>query len=218
MKKILLVEDNINVNVFNTKMLEENGFEVKTAATLADARIKLSSYHPDLMVLDIGMPDGSGLEFLKQVRVYSDIPTLILTGFSDDKNTVSSFDAGCDDYLAKPYSFNVLLVRINRLLKSSQITKDIVVKRNLRFDFMSMQVFVMDKDLMLTPKDFALLSFMANNEGKELSAEEIFEKVWGQPISTDKRALVNAISRLRKKLANSGYTINSLYGKGYVFE
>ncbi len=217
MKKILLAEDNANVNIFNTKMLKEKGFEVISVLTLSAARNKLKNYKPDLIVLDVGMPDGSGFDFLKEVREYSDIPVLMLTGFSDDKNVVAGFNAGCDDYLSKPYSFEVLLARINRLLKSFE-KAEIIVKGKLKFNLLTMQAFILDEDLMLTPKDFSLLHFMAVNEDKELCAEEIFAKVWGQPLSADKKALINAVSRLRKKLVDSGYTINSVYGKGYIFE
>ncbi len=199
-------------------MLGEKGFDVICASTLAQARKKLKENEPDAMVLDIGMPDGSGLDFLKEIRGFSDIPTLVLTGFSDNENIVNGFNIGCDDYLAKPYSFDVLLARLNRLLKVSHNSKQFITKRNLRLNLLSMQAFVFDEDLMLTPKDFSLLHFMVNNEEIELSAQQIFSSVWGQPISEDKKALINAVSRLRKKLVRSGYAINSLYGKGYIFE
>ncbi len=211
-KTILLVEDNLQVTTFNTKLLEREGYNVISAPTLAIAKVKVETEHPDIIVLDIGMPDGSGLNFLRKLREYSSIPVLLLTGYSRDEDVVSGFRSGCDDYLAKPYSFDVLSVRILRLINAAQ--KVTIHKGNLEIDMLMGKAQVNGKNISLSPINFALLKLFAQHAESDLSPSFIYESVWGSPIVDDTRALANAISRLRKKLRGSNYTIVSVYGGG----
>ena len=215
--KILMVEDNKDIQIFNRKMLIEEGFIVIIAMTLAEAKEKLEEEIPDLIILDIGMPDGSGLDFLQTLRETSLIPVLMLTGFSRSQDVVQGFEMGCDDYLAKPYTFEVLLVRMKYLLKTANRVPEIVSRGSLTMNIFSKQAFINEVDLLLTPKDFALLQILTQNEGQELKFKDIYKKVWGQHSNNDTRALVNGVSRLRKKLVGSGYEIITVYAGGYVF-
>ena len=115
---ILLVEDNKKVQKFNKRMLERNNFTIETAFTLAEARDILTRQTPSVIILDVGMPDGNGLDFLREFRKTSQIPVLLLTGYRIDTGFVKSFTTDRDDYLAKPYEFEVLLGRIKRLLQN----------------------------------------------------------------------------------------------------
>ncbi len=217
-KRILLVEDNIKIQYFNRDMLEEEGFIVQTAMSLAAAKEAIAHEMPDLMVLDIGMPDGSGLEFLRGLRRESNLPVLMLSGYHRDADVVSGFDAGCDDYLAKPYSFEVLLARIKRLLRAAQQLPQSLQRGEIYLDLTAGRAYVSGVDCLLTPKDFALLRLLMQREGGEISTEEIYRVVWGRPTNDDTRALVVALSRLRKKLVGSGYGIVSVYGGGYILK
>ena len=217
-KLILLVEDSKKVQNFNSRMLERSGFIVETAMTLADARAFLSCQIPAAIILDIGMPDGSGLDFLREFRQSSKIPVLLLTGYSETADIVRGFKRGCDDYLTKPYTFEVLLVRLECLLEHAEKVPETLTRGLLTLHLTPRKASVDGEDLMLTPKDFAMLQFFVQNEDCLMGAEHIYEKIWGQPMGGDSQALQNAVSRLRKKLSGCGYTITVEYGSGYRFE
>ena len=119
-KLILLVENNKKVQKFNKRMLERDDFAVETAMTLADARSFLARQNPNAIILDISMPDGSGLDFLRELRQTSKIPVLLLSGYRMDSNFNIEAACDCDGYLAKPYEFGVLLDRLKLLLKKAK--------------------------------------------------------------------------------------------------
>jgi len=214
-KMILLIEDNLDVQNFNRLMLEEEGFYVETVMTLAEARSFLERRTPDIIILDIGMPDGSGLDFLCEFRQSSNIPVLLLTGFGDDIDVIKGYEHGCNDYLPKPYTFGVLLARIKSLLQSAEQIPDHITRGALFLDVMSGQAFINDHDLLLSQKEFALLLLLIQNEGKIISAEYIYKKVWGQNLAGDKNAVQVAVSRLRIKLEPSGLFISIKRNIGY---
>ena len=239
-KVILLVEDSKKVQTFNKRMLERSGFTVEAAMTLSDARTFLGHKKPAAIILDVGMPDGSGLDFLREIRSdrikqknldncensescimnyeLSKVPVLLLTGYSEPNDIVKGFKRGCDDYLTKPYTFEVLLVRLERLLEHAEQIPETITRGLLTLSITPRKAFVDGTDLILTPKDFAMLQFFVQHEDRLLSAEHIYEKIWGQSMGGDSQALHNAVSRLRKKLCGCGYTITVEYGSGYRFE
>ena len=220
-KRILLVEDNADVQSFNQFLLEKQGFTVLTAATLAAARGIVVQKMPDAIVLDIGMPDGSGLDFLRetrQTRETSNIPVLVLTGYGQDADVVRGFKSGCDDYLSKPYTFEVLLVRLTRMLQSADRIPERVSAGPLTIEVLSGQALLHGEDMLLTQKEFAMLLLFMQNENQIISAEFIFETVWKAPIARNTSAIQMAVSRLRRKVKPAGYCITSLRNKGYVFE
>ena len=219
MKKVILtVEDNLQVQHFNRQLLESHGFTVHCATTLAEAREMFASEQPNAIILDIGMPDGSGLDFLRELRRRSRVPVLMLTGYGGDDNIVLGFESGCNDYLPKPYTFEVLLVRLQRLLKSAEEIPQRLTCGSLSIDVMSGQAFLMNKDLVLTQREFSLLLLFAQNEGRVMSVDYIYENIWGQHGSDFIKALPNTVHRLRKKIAGSGYDIVMERGHGYCFE
>ena len=221
-KTLLLVEDDLEVQDFNTQLLEHEGFTVVTAATLTEARDKLENGNlPDAIILDIGMPDGSGLDFLQTLRKTSNIPVLMLTGYTTNEDIVQGFQSGCDDYLTKPYEFKVLLVRILRLLKSAGQLPDRIVAgsdSDIVIEVLHSKVSINGVDLLLAEKkEFALFVFFAQHENQVLTLEHLYEKIWGMPLNKNTTAVRNAIRRLRDKLDGSGYTIETSYGNGYFF-
>ena len=217
-KTLLLVEDDLEVQDFNTQLLEHEGFGVVTAATLTEARELLENGSlPDAIILDIGMPDGSGLNFLQTLRKTSKIPVLMLTGYTTNEDVVQGFQSGCDDYLTKPYDFNVLLMRILRLLTRAEQVPDKVAKGRLILYPMSNQAFVNDKDLLLAEKEFNLLLLFTQLENQVISVEYLYEKIWKLPMVDNSSAVRKTVSRLRDKLENSGCTINTERGGGYSF-
>jgi DNA-binding response OmpR family regulator len=130
---------------------------------------------------------------------------------------VAGFENGCNDYLAKPYTFPVLFLRAKELLNRAQINETIT-RGCLALEMTSMTAFSNGEDLLLQPKEFALLLFFVKHEGDIINTRYLYEQVWRQPMGIDTNAVKNAISRLRKKLVGSGYTITSKRGEGYSFE
>ena len=220
-KVILCVEDNINVQAFNKPQFEERGYTVKLAMTLAEAREVLMIETPGLVILDINMPDGNGFEFLRELRSsdlkYSDVPVLILTGYGKDEDIVTGFENGCNDYLAKPYTFPVLFLRVRELFSRVKHTETIT-KGNLQLNMTSMAAYLCGEDLLLQPKEFSLLALFIKHEGDTIKARHLYEQIWRQNMGVDTSPVKNAISRLRKKLVGSGYTITAKRGEGYYFE
>ena len=222
---ILCVEDNKKVQAFNKPQFEERGFAVRLAFTLAEAREAVKQETPGLIILDINMPDGSGLDFLRELRAPGSpclkVPVLMLTGYGKDTDIVAGFESGCNDYMAKPYTFPVLFMRAKELLsRAGQTAVSIITKGPLKLDLISNRAFIYGDDMLLKPKEFALLLCLVQNEGITMSAEHLYEKIWNAPIADDKRTLQSNISSLRKKVEakNSGYTIRAAYGRGYSFE
>lgn len=217
-KLILLVEDNKKVQYYNKRMLMDEGFIVESSLTLAATREFLARRTPDIIVLDIGMPDGNGIDFLREFRQTSKIPVLMLTGYSENKDIVLGFHTGCDDYLSKPYTFDILLVRLNRLLKSAEQVPEVVTRGLLTLKLTPREAYVNGKDLVLSQKEFALLLFFIQNENLIMSASYLYKNVWGSSMAGDDNAIKVTLSKLRKKISDSGYTITAEYGEGYRFE
>lgn len=214
---ILLVEDNEQILYGNERMMKRRGYEVMTALTLHEARKRMNEAEPDAIILDIMLPDGNGLDFMRSLRQQkSQIPVLLLTGLTTPKDIVRGLTEGGDDYLTKPYDFDVLQARVEALLRRSGRLPAILQKGALKLDVMAGQAFLGDTDLLLTQKDFALLLLFTQNENTVMSAEYLYAKVWKAPLSGDTQAVKSAVSRLRKKLTGSEYTISSIRGKGYV--
>jgi DNA-binding response OmpR family regulator len=225
-KTILLVEDNKKIMQNNKTALIYRGAKVETATTIAAARSLITEKLFDAAVFDIMLPDGSGFDLLRDVRAVSNLPILMLTAKSDSEDIIKGLTIGADDYLAKPYDLNVLAARIDALLRrtysaasSAQIIgidKNIAIG-SLRFDLISSQALYVDKDLLLTQKEFALLLLLAQNERKILSMEYLFEKVWKRQLGGDTIALRSQISNLKKKISavTGNILIESLRSEGY---
>ena len=212
MHNILLVEDNEVLQEVNKDFLEEvGGYNVRLAMNLDEARKSVIAHPPDLIVLDIMLPDGSGLDFLKELKAQNkDIPVLLLTAMSESSDEVRGIQEGGDDYIAKPYNNDVLLVRIVNLLrrvqrtdalvKSAERAVDIAEYGPLIVNHITQRVYLYGEDALLTPKEFALLAFFLKNIGKQFTAEKIYEAVWGQYANHSITTVRVRIKGLRDKL------------------
>ena len=216
--KLLLVEDNPRIQLANKDMLELLGYEVATAMNLAQARECLSAQMPDVVVLDIMLPDGSGLDFLQELRQTTALPVLMLTALGTNEDTVKGLSLGADDYLAKPYAYPVLAARVEALLRRAARVPEVIRKGRLCLDVTAGVATFDGADLLLSQKEFALLLIFAQNEERCISAQYLYEKVWKQPMAGDVNALKSALKRLRAKLEGSGYCIALSKGEGYQFE
>jgi DNA-binding response OmpR family regulator len=221
-KVILLVEDDANLNRLNRRALESDNYAVDAALNLAQARELLAKHTPDVILLDVKLPDGTGFNFCKEIREqgkYAAIPILFLTSVADQSGEMEGLEAGGTDYLRKPYSIELLRVRVANLLRlqESQLLRD-VTRGPLTLNIKTMMAYLHGKDMGLKPKEFTLLLAFVENEGHVMSAEYIYKTVWEAPMADDPGALKYQISSLRSKIKDSGYAINSIYGKGYCFE
>ena len=176
-KRILLVEDNEKIMQGNKRMLEWEGYTIDTAATLAEAHAMLAYKRPDLIVLDIMLPDGSGLDLMRQLRgsTNAGIPILLLTGLTAQEDILHGLRSGGDDYLTKPYDFKILLARIEALLRRSERVPERLTKGCLTLDVAAGAAFMDGKDLLLTKKEFALLLIFIQNPHRFIDGEYLYE-------------------------------------------
>jgi len=217
-KVILLIEDDENLLNSNRLLLESEGYYVLSAETLATAKKLMRKITPDAIVLDILLPDGYGLDFLKEIRQTMAVPVLLLTALDQSADIIKGLNAGGDDYLSKPFDTGVFLTRIKAMLRRAAHIPDVLQKGTLKISVTSGQAFINGKDMLLAQKEFNLLSLFAQHEGRTMTAEYLYEKVWGQPMGDNANAVKVMVSRLRKKLEGSGYTVTAEYGEGYRFE
>lgn len=219
-QRILLVEDNEKILHGNKRLLEWEGYNVDAVSTLREARTMIGGKRPDVIVLDIMLPDGNGLDFISELRksVRSSIPILLLTGLITQDDIVRGLKAGGDDYITKPYDFTEMLARIEALLRRAGWVPETLVRGRLTLDVAAGVAFLDGTDLLLTKKEFALLMIFVQNPDRFIGGEYLYEKVWKAPLMGDSQAIRKMICRLRDKLVNSGWCIRWSRGEGYCFE
>lgn len=218
MKTILLIEDNIDILNANCIMLELNGYSVLTALTLEQGEQQINTHIPDLIVLDIMLPDGSGIEFCQNLRQQGLMtPILYLSARNRNDDIVKGLRNGGDDYLTKPYDYDVLLAHIEALLRRTKAESH----RQLgpfTIDQQAHRVYRDGKDLMLKPREFLLLQFFADNIGIFFPPHVLYERLWVGDATEDVRTVYAHISSLRRKMALYGSTelqIEHRRGAGY---
>ncbi len=219
-KRILLVEDNEKIMYGNKQMFEWEGYQTDTAGTLHDAYTLIDGRRPDAIILDIMLPDGSGLDFMRKLREgeHSGIPVLLLTGLTTKEDVIRGLSAGGDDYLTKPYDFPELLARVEALLRRASRVPELITKGRLSLDVTADVAMADGVDILLTQKEFALLLLFTQNENRFITGEYLYEKVWKSPLLQNSNALKTTINRLRSKIIGSGYCIAWSRGEGYRFE
>lgn len=217
---VLLVEDNMDILEANRQALAHDGYTVWTAATLAEARERLLRDQPDVVVLDIMLPDGDGVSFLPELRGYCPAPVLFLTANDKKRDRLEGLLAGGNDYITKPYDIDELRVRVKNfisLVRSAESAATVFSVGTLRLDTVAQQAFLRGGDMGLTPKEFALLHLFVRNIDNVLSTEFLYEKAWGQTMYGDDYPVKKAVSRLRTKLEESEFIISTHRGAGYCF-
>jgi len=214
---ILLIEDDIDLLENNTEYLQRHGYRVLTSETLADAAAVLAHEHVDLILLDINLPDGSGLDFIVEIRETSDVPVIFLTCRTDRADMIGGLTSGGCDYITKPFDFGVMLARIEAQLRQARSAKTLT-RGSLMLDMVSGRAYLNGEDMQLTKKEFAVLRILVESGGKAFTKESLYETVWGQPMNNNDTALKTSISRLRKKLEADGFSITASRSEGYRFE
>ena len=217
---VLLVEDNEALNLSNSRALKLRGYQVVASLTLAAARECLRGLKPDVILLDVMLPDGNGLDFCQEIRKMTSAHILFLTAKAEHESILCGLKCGGDDYITKPFHPEELLARVDAVMRRRKMAGaagKMLVKGLLQLDIVAAQAFVEGENLSLTPKEFSLLLFFVQNEGEIVTAEQVYKTIWQAPLAKDKNALQTAVSKLRQKIEYAGFSIDSMRGRGYIF-
>jgi len=203
--KILVVEDEQEIRRFLRVSLLNHGYRFVESATGKEGVMQAASQQPDLIILDLGLPDTDGMEVIAQVRQWSQVPIIILSARGQEHEKVGALDAGADDYLTKPFSVGELLARIRVALRHAvQATSDsgeaVFVLDHLRVDFARRQVFVRDRELHLTPIEYRLLATLIKYAGKVVTHRQLLKEVWGPDSVFETHYLRVYMAQLRRKI------------------
>lgn len=219
MINILVVEDEKKVSAFIQQGLEEVGYHVETADSPGLAREKIKSKNFDLLILDVMLPEMSGMEFAKELRLKGHAGfILMLTALSTTKDKIQGLDSGADDYLAKPFEFEELLARVRALIRRKSDDKAQLRNGDLIMDLITRNVTRDGIRIELTTKEFSLLEFLMRNQEKVMDRTAIARQVWGADFDPDSNVIDVYINHLRKKI-DSPYPkkiLKTVVGQGYV--
>lgn len=219
--KILVVEDNTTVASFVRQGLEEEGYSVDVAYDGTDGSLKAASRDYELLILDIMLPEKSGLEIVREVRQEErEIPILLLTARDSTEDVVRGLDAGGDDYVTKPFSFDVLLARVRALLRRGGSSRtEILQYRDVTLNRLQHEATRKGEELGLTPKEFELLEFFLLHTEEVVRRTELLEKVWGFQFDPGSNVVDVHVSNLRQKLREPDPSplIHTVRGVGYRF-
>ena len=223
--KILIIEDEPDIRRNLEYNLGREGFKASSVGSLDEANEKLKSKKFDLILLDLMLPDGSGLDLCKKIKSNSETeatPVVILTAKDDEVDKVVGFELGADDYVTKPFSVRELILRVKAILKRSDTkTKEVVeVERqfgDLKIDVDSHEVHVDSKLIELTALEFRLLKELVDKRGRVQSRDQLLSEVWGYNAEVTTRTVDTHIKRVREKLGSMGKYVQTIRGVGYKF-
>lgn len=204
---ILVVEDDAPVRNLIANTLKTHDYKYITAYNGESAIMEASSHNPDIVLLDLGLPDMDGVEVIRRIRSWSNMPIIVISARSEDSDKIEALDSGADDYLTKPFSVEELLARVRvtqrRLAvmqSDAQNADSVFVNGKLRVDFAAGCAYVGERELHLTPIEYKLLCLMAKNVGKVLTHTYITQKIWGSSSENDVASLRVFMATLRKKM------------------
>lgn len=221
---ILVVEDDSPVRNLIVTTLKTHDYKYITAENGNAAIMEASSHNPEIVLLDLGLPDIDGVEVIKTIRSWSNMPIIVLSARSEDNDKIEALDAGADDYLTKPFSIEELLARLRVIqrrlmsLNQSNQVSSVFVNGNLKIDYAAGCAFLGEEELHLTPIEYKLLCLLSHNVGKVLTHTYITQNIWGTSFDSDVASLRVFMATLRKKLekdANGPQYIQTHIGIGY---
>ncbi len=221
---ILVVEDDAPVRNLIGTTLKTHGYDYITATNGENAVMQASSNNPNVVLLDLGLPDIDGVDVIKKIRTWSEMPIIVISARAEDQDKIDALDAGADDYLTKPFSVQELLARIRvterRLsaMQSANKSESVFVNGNLKIDYAAGCAYLSDEELHLTPIEYKLLCLLSRNVGKVLTHTFITQKIWGAAWESNIASLRVFMATLRKKIepsANSPQYIQTHVGIGY---
>jgi two-component system KDP operon response regulator KdpE len=202
-RRVLLVDDEAAIARFLRPALEANDFEIVNAGTVAEAVKRIAADSPDIVLLDLGLPDGDGKDVIRRAREWSDVPIIVLSAREREAEKIESLDLGADDYVNKPFNVGELMARIRTALRHRMQRKaEVPVLRigGLEIDAVRHRVSRAGNELKLTPKEFELLSFLARHAGRVVTHRQILAAVWGPAHTEHTQYLRVYIGQLRQKI------------------
>ena len=221
---ILIVEDDPPIRNLISVTLEAHEYRYINAGNAGNAILEATSHNPDIMLLDLGLPDMDGVEVIRKIRSWSNMPIIVISARSDDTDKIEALDAGADDYLTKPFSVDELLARLRVTLRRLNQTKtdspdtSVFLNGSLKIDYAAGCAFVSDEELHLTPIEYKLLCLLARNCGKVLTHKYITQQLWGASWENNVASLRVFMATLRKKLEtapDASMLIQTHVGIGY---
>lgn len=222
---ILVIEDDNSVKNLITMTLKTHDYRYITAMNGNDAVLEASSHNPDIVLLDLGLPDIDGVDVIRRIRTWSNMPIIVISARSEDTDKIEALDAGADDYLTKPFSVEELLARLrvtqrrlNMMQGGAASESSVFVNGNLHIDYAAGCVFLGEEEMHLTPIEYRLLCLLSRNVGKVLTHTFITQSIWGSSWDNDIASLRVHMASLRKKLENgpgSPQYIQTHIGVGY---
>jgi len=223
-RRILIVEDEPDIQELVRFNLTQAGFDVEVAADGDTALAMLRERRPDLLVLDLMLPDRSGTEICREIRNTPELATLpivMLTARTEEVDRVVGFELGADDYVTKPFSPRELVLRVRAVLRRGapppSVEGKVYEKDGLQLDLERHRCRVDASEILLTAKEFALLASLMSRPGRVMTREQLIDEVWGEEITVTVRTIDTHLKRLREKLGRAGDLIDTVRGVGYRF-
>lgn len=223
--KILVIEDEDNINNLLKALLETNGYQVVSAKSCSSGEMLFASHRPDLVILDLGLPDSDGMTFLNKVRKDFLTPIIVLSARIDEKDKVAALDMGANDYVTKPFGSAELVARVRSAIRNSRRSTDEgklpggkFKSGRLEIDYDSRRVFVDKYEVSLTQTEYNIIAFLSEHSGKVMTYASIIRDIWGySDLNSTKKLQVN-MANIRKKLGDkpgkNNFIVNEL-GVGY---
>jgi DNA-binding response OmpR family regulator len=218
MPTVLIADDEKNIVQLARMYLQAEGFSVETAASGKEALEKVKLAHPDLVVLDLMMPEMDGWEVCRRLRKESDVPIIMLTARGDDVDKIVGLELGADDYMTKPFNARELVARVKAVLRRYAVGKAperVLQVGDLRIDPERHEVTIGERLVELRPKEFELLTTLARNPGVVFDRERLLKLAWGYDYYGDSRTVDVHVTWLREKLRESSARIQTVWGVGY---
>ena len=214
---VLIVDDEERIRMLIKEYCLNENYDVLESSDGKEALDTIKNSKVDIVILDIMMPNMDCLTAYNEIKKYN-IPTIILSARSEEYDKLIGFDLGVDDYVTKPFSPKELIARIKAVTKRFNDLTDSYIYKNLRVDFKGHVVYIKDKEIKLTPKEYDLLVYFINNKNVALSREELLSKIWGYDFYGDDRTIDTHIKMLRNNLGEYRDLIQTVRGMGYKFE
>lgn len=213
--RILIADDDSALRRLLSDILETEDYDVLLACDGQDALDQFFAHRDiSLCILDVMMPKYTGYEVLDTIREHSNVPVIMLTALGDETDELKGFHKGANDYVAKPFSFPILLARVARLFQEK---KSVYENQDLKVDLDGHVVWVCGEEIQLTPKEFSILTLFIANEGQVLSRDQVLDKAWSYDYDGETRTVDTHVKMLRKKLGVCGEYIATARGIGYKF-
>ncbi|MBC3888855.1 response regulator [Acetobacterium paludosum] len=230
MKTVLIIDDDLEVQQLIKTYLEREGFGVYCTTRSSEGLEIINEKKLDLIILDIFLPDGNGLEVCKKIRSTSKIPITLISAKGDESDKVLGLGLGADDFITKPFSINELVARVKAQIRRNEFIEDLkkenrkhndsIVAGPIVINIESRTAFCREKKILLTAKEFDLLTFMAKNKDRVFSKDFLYESIWGYESSGDSRTVTVHIRKIREKIEKNPkkpQIIVNVWGVGYKF-